>query len=72
MDRSRPFLYNTCFTFLAPNDAVSDAISFKIADGKIGIAEILISKLDEGALIRAKAVQEANDWYETFTGDIFG
>jgi sulfide dehydrogenase [flavocytochrome c] flavoprotein subunit len=68
----QPFLFNTCFTFLAPDDAVSDAISFGIAGGKIAIAEILISKLDESAAIRAQAVREANGWYDAFTRDIFG
>jgi NADPH-dependent 2,4-dienoyl-CoA reductase/sulfur reductase-like enzyme len=71
-DRSRPFLYNTCYTFLAPDDAVSDAISFKIADGKIGIADIMISKPDETAAVRSQAVREANAWYAAFTRDIFG
>lgn len=71
-DLSQPFLYNTCFTFLAPDDAVSDAISFKIADGKTTIAKILISRLDESAAHRAQTVREANGWYEAFTHDIFG
>ena len=53
-EASRPFLYNTCYTFLAPDDAVSDAIAFKVADGKIGIADILISQPDESAAIRAQ------------------
>jgi NADPH-dependent 2,4-dienoyl-CoA reductase/sulfur reductase-like enzyme len=69
---SRPFLYNTCYTFLAPDDAVSDAISFKIAEGKIAIGEILISTLDESAAVRARAVSEADAWYRAFTFDIFG
>ena len=71
-DDPRPFLFNTCFTFLAPDDAVSDAISFGITGGKIAITEIMISKLDESAAIRAQAVREANGWYEAFTRDIFG
>jgi sulfide dehydrogenase [flavocytochrome c] flavoprotein subunit len=68
----RPFLFNTCFTFLAPDDAVSDAISFKIAGGKIEIADILISKLDESAAVRARAVRQAYGWYDAFTRDVFG
>lgn len=72
VDQGRPFLYNTCYTFLAPDDAVSDAISFKVADGKISIADILISKPYESAATRARAVQEADAWYDAFTHDIFG
>jgi NADPH-dependent 2,4-dienoyl-CoA reductase/sulfur reductase-like enzyme len=68
----RPFLYNTCYTFLAPDDAVSDAISFRIASGKTEIAEILMSKLDQSPAERAAAVREANGWYDAFTRDIFG
>jgi NADPH-dependent 2,4-dienoyl-CoA reductase/sulfur reductase-like enzyme len=71
-DPVRPFLYNTCYTFLAPDDAVSDAISFKIASGRTEIAEILISKVDESASVRAETVREANGWYDAFTHDIFG
>jgi sulfide dehydrogenase [flavocytochrome c] flavoprotein subunit len=68
----RPFLFNTCYTFLAPDDAVSDAITFKITGGKIEIADILISTLDESAATRAQAVREANGWYGAFTRDMFG
>ncbi len=71
-DQSRPFLYNTCYTFLAPDDAVSDAISFKIADGKATIAKILMSRLDESPVMRAETVRQANGWYDAFTHDIFG
>jgi NADPH-dependent 2,4-dienoyl-CoA reductase/sulfur reductase-like enzyme len=69
---SPPFLYNTCFTFLAPDDAVSDAISFKIAGGKTAITKILMSRLEESASFRAQTVREANGWYEAFIHDIFG
>jgi NADPH-dependent 2,4-dienoyl-CoA reductase/sulfur reductase-like enzyme len=68
----RPFLFNTCYTFLGPSDAVSDAISFKIADDKIAIGEIQISGVDETAATRAQAVREAESWYDAFTHDIFG
>jgi NADPH-dependent 2,4-dienoyl-CoA reductase/sulfur reductase-like enzyme len=68
----RQFLYNTCYTFLAPDDAVSDAISFGNAGGKISIKEIVFSQLDDSAARRAQAVREANGWYDAFTRDIFG
>jgi NADPH-dependent 2,4-dienoyl-CoA reductase/sulfur reductase-like enzyme len=72
VDRSRLFLFNTCYTFLAPDDAVSDGISFKDAGGKLAIADIEISRLDESAAVRAQSVREAESWYEAFTHDIFG
>jgi hypothetical protein len=71
-DRSRLFLYNTCYTFLAPDDAVSDGISFKAAGGKIAIADIEISRVDTSQTVRARSVREADAWYEAFTRDIFG
>ena len=70
--QSRPFLYNTCYTFLAPDDAVSDAITFKIADGSIAISEIVISKVDETPAVRAQSVRDAYGWYDAFTRDMFG
>jgi len=71
-DSARQFLFNTCFTILARDEAVSDAISFKNAGGKISIEEILFSKLGDYAAIRAQGVRESNGWYDAFTGDIFG
>jgi NADPH-dependent 2,4-dienoyl-CoA reductase/sulfur reductase-like enzyme len=71
-DPVRPFLYNTCYTFLAPDDAISDAIDFKISNGRIGIADIEFSRMDESGAVRAGAVREANAWYDAFTQDIWG
>ena len=72
VEQSRPFLYNTCYTFLAPDDAVSDAITFKVAGGSIAIGEIVISKVDETPAVRAQSVREAYGWYDAFTRDMFG
>jgi sulfide dehydrogenase [flavocytochrome c] flavoprotein chain len=70
--RIAPQLFNTCFTFIAPDDAVSDAISFKIADGTTKIADIFISKVGESAETRAQTAREAEGWYAAFTYDMFG
>jgi NADPH-dependent 2,4-dienoyl-CoA reductase/sulfur reductase-like enzyme len=71
-ERLAPHLFNTCFTYLAPDDAVSDAISFKLAGGTIKIADIFFSKLEESAAARANAVRQAEGWYIAFTRDTFG
>ena len=71
-DRSREFLFNTCYTFLAPDDAVSDAISFRGTGGGIKIDKIMISKVEESGALRAQTVRDADAWYEAFTRDIFG
>jgi sulfide dehydrogenase [flavocytochrome c] flavoprotein chain len=68
-----PFhLFNTCFTFLAGDDAVSDAIAFEPSDGTFKISDMLISQVGEDAKTRRQAVQMANGWYAAFTHDVFG
>ncbi len=71
-ERAAPHLFNTCFTVLAADDAVSDAISFTPSDGTIKISDILISTVGESAEIRRQAVRQANGWYAAFTHDLFG
>jgi NADH dehydrogenase FAD-containing subunit len=65
-------LFNTCFTFLAGDDAVSDSIAFEPNDGTFKISDILISQVGEDAKTRRHAVQMANGWYVAFTHDVFG
>jgi NADPH-dependent 2,4-dienoyl-CoA reductase/sulfur reductase-like enzyme len=71
-DRFAPHLFNTCFTFLAADDAVSDAIALEPTGGTIKISEILISQVGEDAATRRQVVQAANGWYVAFTHDVFG
>jgi sulfide dehydrogenase [flavocytochrome c] flavoprotein chain len=67
-----PHLFNTCFTFLAPDDAVSDAISFKPGGGAIKMGDIALSQVGESAQTRREAARAANGWYDAFTHDVFG
>ena len=71
-ERFAPHLFNTCFTFLAADDAVSDAIALKPEGGTIKISEILISEVGEDAEMRRQVVKAANGWYTAFTHDVFG
>jgi sulfide dehydrogenase [flavocytochrome c] flavoprotein subunit len=71
-ERFAPHLFNTCFTFLAADDAVSDAIALKPEGGTIKISEILISEVGEDAEMRRHVVKAANGWYTAFTHDVFG
>ena len=71
-ERSAPHLFNTCFTLLAADDAVSDAIAFEPDGGTIKISEIFISQVGEDAETRRQVVQAANGWYAAFTHDVFG
>ena len=71
-ERFAPHLFNTCFTFLAADDAVSDAIALEPEGGTIKISEILISEVGEDAEMRRQVVKAANGWYTAFTHDVFG
>jgi hypothetical protein len=70
--RSTPHLFNTCYTFLAPDDAWSNAISYKPLAGTIRTAHASISKVDESSEMRRRAAREAEGWYDAFTRDVFG
>jgi sulfide dehydrogenase [flavocytochrome c] flavoprotein subunit len=67
-----PHLFNTCFTFLAPSDAVSDAINMKPSGGAIKITDIFFSQVGESDEARRQAAHQANGWYDAFTYDVFG
>ena len=67
-----PHLFNTCYTFLGPNDAYSNAINFKPVAGKLKAVDSFLSKLDESPEIRRRAAHQAVGWYAAFTRDLFG
>jgi sulfide dehydrogenase [flavocytochrome c] flavoprotein subunit len=71
-ERQPPHLFNTCYTFLSPDDAVSNAVSFKPAAGTIKIVDNFVSQLQESAETRHRAAREAQSWYAAFTRDTFG
>jgi sulfide dehydrogenase [flavocytochrome c] flavoprotein subunit len=70
--RFAPHLFNTCFTLLASDDAVTSAISYSAEPETIKINETFISKVGDKAETRREAVREADGWYAAFTHDIFG
>jgi sulfide dehydrogenase [flavocytochrome c] flavoprotein chain len=71
-ERFAPHLFNTCFTFLASDDAVTSVISYRAEPETIRIDDIFISKVGENPETRRKAVREADGWYAAFTHDVFG
>jgi sulfide dehydrogenase [flavocytochrome c] flavoprotein chain len=71
-ERFAPHLFNTCFTFLASDDAVTSVIGYRAEPETIRINDIFISKVGENAETRRKAVREAGGWYAAFTHDVFG
>lgn len=65
-------LFNTCYTFLAPEDAYANAIVFKPEAGKLKAVKTLVSKVGESPETRRRTAEEAADWYAAFTRDLFG
>jgi len=71
-EETMPHLFNTCFTFLAPNDTVSDAINMKPSGGSIKITDIFFSPIGETEEMRRQTSRQAESWYAAFTHDVFG
>jgi sulfide dehydrogenase [flavocytochrome c] flavoprotein chain len=67
-----PRLFNTCYTFLAPNDAWSNAISFKPIGQTIKTERSFVSRVEDSSETRRRAAREAEGWYTAFTHDVFG
>jgi NADPH-dependent 2,4-dienoyl-CoA reductase/sulfur reductase-like enzyme len=67
-----PRLRNTCWSTLAPNDAIKIGAHYEATEDKIVKKETFISAADENAQQRAQARTEADSWYEGITADIFG
>jgi NADPH-dependent 2,4-dienoyl-CoA reductase/sulfur reductase-like enzyme len=71
-ERFAPHLFNTCFTLLAADDAVTSAISYSAEPETIKVNDFFLSKVGDNAETRREAVREADGWYAAFTHDIFG
>jgi sulfide dehydrogenase [flavocytochrome c] flavoprotein chain len=72
VEPTTPHLFNTCFTILAPNDAVSNAVSFRPVAGSIKIKDIFISQVGERDELRREVARTAEGWYPSFIHDVFG
>ena len=72
--RFPPHLFNSCYTFLAPDDAFTNALSFQpdAEAGKIKVVNTFVSKVGESAETRRKTAHEAVGWYSAFMHDTFG
>jgi sulfide dehydrogenase [flavocytochrome c] flavoprotein subunit len=71
-ERFAPHLFNSCYTLLAPDDAVTSAISYNADPETIKVSDLFLSKVGDNAETRREAVREADGWYAAFTHDIFG
>ncbi|WP_338112407.1 NAD(P)/FAD-dependent oxidoreductase [Rhizobium gallicum] len=70
--RFPPHLFNSCYTFLAPDDAFTNAITFAPEGGSIKTVKMFISKVGESAEVRRRMAHQAVGWYSAFTADVFG
>lgn len=70
--RPMPHLFNTCYTFLTPDDAWSNAISFRPVAGAIRTAHMFVSKVEDSTETRRRTAREAEGWYDAFVHDVFG
>lgn len=68
----RPRLRNTCWSTLAPEDAVKVGAHYDVENGEIVSVASFLSAADENALMRAQARTEADSWYDGICADIFG
>ncbi|BCH22793.1 NAD(P)/FAD-dependent oxidoreductase [Mesorhizobium sp. L-8-3] len=69
-----PHLFNSCYTFLARDDAFTNALNFRPdpVTGKIKVVDSFVSKVGESAELRRKTARHAIGWYAAFTRDTFG
>jgi NADPH-dependent 2,4-dienoyl-CoA reductase/sulfur reductase-like enzyme len=63
---------NTCWSLVAPEDAVKVGGRYAAKDGKIAALETFVSKTGESADIRQRTQEENLGWYAGITEDIFG
>ncbi|MDP2354999.1 MAG: FCSD flavin-binding domain-containing protein [Beijerinckiaceae bacterium] len=63
---------NTCWSLIAPDDAVKVGGSYGAKDGRITTIEPFISKTGESADLRKQTQAENMGWYAGISADIFG
>lgn len=71
--RTFPARYtNTCWSLLAPEDAVKVGGRYEARDGKIAAVETFVSQKGESAELRRQTGEENLGWYKGITADMFG
>ena len=63
---------NTCWSLIAPDDAVKVGGSYGPKDGRIATIEPFISKTGKSAEVRKQTQAENMGWYAGIVADIFG
>jgi sulfide dehydrogenase [flavocytochrome c] flavoprotein subunit len=68
-----PSWVNTCYSIVAPDDAISVAMVYNLVDGKVAKVEGSggLTPMDSSPAMRKRDVQYAYSWFENITHDIF-
>ena len=70
--RFPPKFRNTCWSTIAPGDAVKVGANYEATEEKISKLDGFISEVGESADLREQTKLEADGWYAGITADIFG
>ena len=71
--RAFPARYsNTCWSLIAPDDAVKVGAEYAPTDGRIAAISSFISQTHEDAALRKANAEEAQGWYTGMIADTFG
>lgn len=73
-ERFAPHLFNACYTFLGPDDAFVNALTFApdAEEGRIKLIDAFVNKVGESREVRRRTAREADSWYAAFVRDTFG
>ncbi len=63
---------NTCWSLLAPDDAVKTGGRYRLENGQLIAHDSFLSDPEENARIRKQTATEASAWYAGFVRDVFG
>ncbi|WP_306222331.1 NAD(P)/FAD-dependent oxidoreductase [Bosea beijingensis] len=63
--------FNTCWSLVAPDDAIKVGGRYEPKDGRIAAVETFISQPGEGDEVRRQTQAENVAWYEAISADIF-
>ena len=67
-----PRFRNTCWSRLAPDDAVKIGANYEATADEIAKIDGFISEVGESREVRERTQAEADAWYDSFSADVFG
>lgn len=71
-DPLKPAYTNTCYSFVAPDQAVSVAAVYELKDGTIAPVASGLTPADAPEAILRREAEYAKSWYNNITTDMFG